>query len=188
MVPNQYRSRRIKTTEYKIIFYNRRTNFGGETMERQEQLLSALLIEMQYLRNELREVKSLLGERESVVAETAAPNKAITLDNKISLLLYELQIHSNLKGYFYIREAVKMLMNDSTIVGGGFGNALYPVLAKQFAVSPQNVERAIRHAIEVSYREGSSHPMYKYFPDNRPTVTQFLTGIAEKFKLEESAA
>ena len=83
---------------------------------------------------------------------------------KISLtkLLHELGVPSHIKGYQYIREGILILYNNPNIVGG-ITKELYPEIASRFNTSVSRVERAIRHAIEVSWNRGNLDLMEEVF-------------------------
>ena len=114
-------------------------------------------------------------------------------DLKISItrILHELGIPSHIKGYQYIREAIDIIYNNPDVIGG-ITKELYPELAKKFDTTVSRVERAIRHAIEVSWNRGSWDLMEEIFGHSvdidkaKPTNSEFIVTIADKLKLESS--
>lgn len=114
-------------------------------------------------------------------------------DLKISIthVLHELGIPSHIKGYQYIREAIDIIYNNPDIIGG-ITKELYPELALKFNTTVSRVERAIRHAIEVSWNRGSWDLMEEIFGHSvdidkaKPTNSEFIVTIADKLKLEAS--
>ncbi len=68
----------------------------------------------------------------------------------ITKILHELGIPSHIKGYQYIREGVGIIFEKPETIGG-ITKELYPELAQKFDTTVSRVERAIRHAIEVSW-------------------------------------
>lgn len=112
-------------------------------------------------------------------------------DLKISLtkLLHELGMPSHIKGYEYIREGIILLYNDPSIIGG-ITKELYPEIAEKFNTSVSRVERAIRHAIEVSWNRGNLDLMEEVFGHSvdydraKPTNSEFIVTVADKLKLE----
>jgi two-component system response regulator (stage 0 sporulation protein A) len=115
-------------------------------------------------------------------------------DNKdvkqeLSKLLHELGIPSNIKGYEYLREAIINLYNAKNI--SGITKELYPDIASKYDTSPTKVERAIRHAIEVSSNRGDIKLMDEIFghsvdmEKSKPTNSEFIVTIADKLKLEK---
>ena len=110
---------------------------------------------------------------------------------KINLtkLLHELGVPSHIKGYEYIREGIMLLYNDPSIIGG-ITKELYPEIAEKYHTSVSRVERAIRHAIEVSWNRGNLDLMEEVFGHSvdydkaKPTNSEFIVTVADKLKLE----
>jgi len=108
---------------------------------------------------------------------------------KISNLLHALGIPSNIKGYQFIRSAIAMVYENPKLVGG-ITKELYPDLSVKFNTSIQRVERAIRHAIEVSWQRGDIDLMDEIFGHSvdidrsKPTNSEFIVTIADKLRLE----
>lgn len=75
------------------------------------------------------------------------------LQVSITKILHELGIPSHIKGYQYIREGVSIIFERPETIGG-ITKELYPELASKFDTTVSRVERAIRHAIEVSWNRG----------------------------------
>ena len=123
--------------------------------------------------------------------ETNNKNTLIEKDLKISItkLLHELGMPSHIKGYEYIREGILILYDNPEIVGG-ITKELYPEIASKFNTSVSRVERAIRHAIEVSWNRGNLDLMEEIFGHSvdydraKPTNSEFIVTVADKLKLE----
>ena len=78
---------------------------------------------------------------------------AKTLDEKITEVFLSVGIPAHIKGYHYLREAIRMVFYNPELIGR-ITKELYPGIARKFDTSPSKVERAIRHAIEVSWTRG----------------------------------
>ena len=67
---------------------------------------------------------------------------------------------------------------------------LYPEIASRFDTSVSRVERAIRHAIEISWSRGDIKLMDELFgfsvsvERSKPTNSEFISTIAERIKLD----
>ena len=111
------------------------------------------------------------------------------LQISISKMLHELGMPSHIKGYQYIREAISMVYDNPDIVGG-ITKELYPELATKFDTTVSRVERAIRHAIEVSWNRGDWDLMEEIFGHSvdidkaKPTNSEFIVTVADKLRLE----
>ena len=80
----------------------------------------------------------------------------------ITKILHELGIPSHIKGYQYIREGVGIIFEKPETIGG-ITKELYPELAQKFDTTVSRVERAIRHAIEISWNRGDIKFMEELF-------------------------
>ncbi len=111
------------------------------------------------------------------------------LQISISRILHELGMPSHIKGYQYVREAITLVYNNPEIVGG-ITKELYPELATKFDTTVSRVERAIRHAIEVSWNRGDWDLMENVFGHSvdidkaKPTNSEFIVTVADKLRLE----
>lgn len=109
----------------------------------------------------------------------------------VTKLLHELGVPSHIKGYQYIRDSILILYDNPDIIGG-ITKELYPEIANRFNTSVSRVERAIRHAIEVSWNRGNIDLMEEIFGHSvdydkaKPTNSEFIVTVADKLKLEYS--
>ena len=112
------------------------------------------------------------------------------LQISITRMLHELGMPSHTKGYQYIREGITMIFNDPSLIGG-ITKELYPDLATKFDTTVSRVERAIRHAIEVSWNRGDYELMEEVFGHSvdfdraRPTNSEFIATIADKLRIDK---
>ncbi len=111
------------------------------------------------------------------------------LQISVTRVLHELGIPSHIKGYQYIREAVSIVYNKPEVIGA-ITKELYPELAIKFDTTVSRVERAIRHAIEVSWNRAKWELMEEIFGNSvdidkaKPTNSEFIVTIADKMQLE----
>lgn len=111
------------------------------------------------------------------------------LQISITKILHELGIPSHIKGYQYIREGIGIIFERPETIGG-ITKELYPELASKFDTTVSRVERAIRHAIEVSWNRGNWALMEEIFGHSvdidkaKPTNSEFIVTIADKLRLE----
>ena len=112
-----------------------------------------------------------------------------SLQLSISKILHELGIPSHIKGYQYIREGISIIFEHPETIGG-ITKELYPELANHFETTVSRVERAIRHAIEVSWNRGNWSLMEEIFGHSvdidraKPTNSEFIVTIADKLRLD----
>ena len=115
------------------------------------------------------------------------------LENIISRKLIGLGIPTRLKGYKYILAAIEQVLEDETSLEG-VTKILYPDVAKKYNSTPQRVEKAIRHAIEVAWGRGQADVVESIFgytvsaSKGKPTNSEFIAMIADKLRLELKTA
>ena len=111
------------------------------------------------------------------------------LEISVTKLLHGLGVPSHIKGYQYIREGV-ILMYEKPDIVGAITKELYPEIANRFDTTVSRVERAIRHAIEVSWNRGNWDFMEEVFGHSvdidkaKPTNSEFIVTLADKLRLE----
>jgi len=111
------------------------------------------------------------------------------LQISITKILHELGIPSHIKGYQYIRDGIGIIFERPETIGG-ITKELYPELANKYDTTVSRVERAIRHAIEVSWNRGDWDLMEEIFGHSvdidkaKPTNSEFIVTIADKLRLE----
>ena len=113
-----------------------------------------------------------------------------SLEKKISLLLHKIGIPSSIKGYVYLRESIRKIYYSDDGYLGAITKRLYPEVAKKYMTTSSRVERAIRHAIEVSISRGDINTISKIFGatisrfKDKPTNAEFISIFAEYLKIE----
>jgi len=113
------------------------------------------------------------------------------LKQAITTLLHSLGIPSHIKGYRYIREGIDLMYNKPSMLGA-ITKELYPEIAERYDTTTSRVERAIRHAIEVSWTRGDYELMEDIFGHSvdydraKPTNSEFIATLADKLRLERS--
>ena len=111
------------------------------------------------------------------------------LQISVTKILHELGVPSHIKGYQYIREGVMLIYDNPSFIGG-ITKELYPDIAKTFSTTVSRVERAIRHAIEVSWNRGNWDLMEEIFGHSvdidkaKPTNSEFIVTVADKLRLD----
>ena len=118
-----------------------------------------------------------------------APSRDAKLQLSITKMLHSLGVPSHIKGYEYIRESIYLMYNNPSLLGA-ITKELYPEVAVKYDTTTSRVERAIRHAIEVSWSRGDYDLMEDIFGHSvdydraKPTNSEFIATVADKLKLE----
>jgi two-component system response regulator (stage 0 sporulation protein A) len=117
---------------------------------------------------------------------------ARSLEEEISSIFLTIGIPAHIKGYQFLREAVKMVVDDTELINS-ITKGLYPGVASRFNTTASKVERAIRHAIEVAWTRGRIENINTIFgysiysKNDKPTNGEFIALLADKMQIERSA-
>ena len=142
-------------------------------------------------------IHNLYKDKSNIKTQASSNIKFIenidNIDTKITNIIHEIGIPAHIKGYSFLRDAIKMVIEDVSLLNG-VTKELYPTIAKKYNTTPSRVERAMRHAIEVTWSKGNSNIMKQLFLYNintnksKPTNSEFIAVIADKLRLELSLA
>lgn len=133
----------------------------------------------------------LLLKIESVLRHSRTTAAGAATDRKISDIFMTVGIPAHIKGYYFLREAIKMAIDCPDIINS-ITKRLYPDVARRFDTSPSKVERAIRHAIEVAWNKGKIENINSLFgvkiysSTEKPTNGEFIALVADKMLLERN--
>ena len=135
----------------------------------------------------LERIEDLYAKK--VVASSSEKIKNRNLEEKISNIFITVGIPAHIKGYQFLREAIKMAIDTPEIINS-ITKKLYPSIAEKFDTSASKVERAIRHAIEVAWNRGkieninSLFGLKVYSSNEKPTNGEFIALVADKMIIE----
>jgi two-component system response regulator (stage 0 sporulation protein A) len=115
-----------------------------------------------------------------------------SLDEQIAAIILALGIPAHIKGYQYLREAIKIVVEDSSRIKR-ITKDLYPSIALTYSTTATRVERAIRHAIEIAWNNGKitninlMFGVTVYTGSDRPTNSELIALISDRINLERGA-
>lgn len=133
-----------------------------------------------------KRVKDILNDN-PIQDKKTFTNKEI--EEKITNIFITVGIPAHIKGYQFLREAIKLSMGNPEIINS-ITKKLYPTIAEKFETSASKVERAIRHAIEVAWNRGkieninSVFGLTVYSNNEKPTNGEFIALVADKMLLD----
>ena len=113
-------------------------------------------------------------------------------DEAVTNLFLSIGIPAHIKGYAYLREAVKMVLLQRDLLSR-ITKELYPGIARRFETTPSKVERAMRHAIEVAWNRGRLDAVNRLYgckvfsQEDKPTNGEFIAMVADKIGMAKSA-
>ena len=114
-----------------------------------------------------------------------------SLEKQVTAVIQSIGVPAHIKGYQYLREAIQMTIEDRE-TNSAITKVLYPTIAKKYQTTPSRVERAIRHAIEVTFSRGPVEPkeeMFGYtigYGKGKPTNSEFIALIADRIRLQNN--
>ena len=114
-----------------------------------------------------------------------------SLEKQVTAVIQSIGVPAHIKGYQYVREAIQMTIEDRE-TNSAITKVLYPTIAKKYQTTPSRVERAIRHAIEVTFSRGPVEPkeeMFGYtigYGKGKPTNSEFIALIADRIRLQNN--
>ena len=138
------------------------------------------------LANSLQETKS---EEQSYQTKEAEKSVTGIAEKDITDFIVYIGIPAHLKGYNYIRAAVKYVLENSK---DSLSNCVYPAVAEEFHTTPSRVERAIRHAVRVTWNRRDAEVLKENFGSTinpkkgRPTNREFIATVVDLLKRKSS--
>ena len=141
---------------------------------------------------QLRQIRDMRCARQAHESPFAATGRQVNLESMVTSIIHEIGVPAHIKGYQYLREAIKIAVNDMDVINA-VTKVLYPQIAKTFSTTPSRVERAIRHAIEVAWDRGDLETLQRFFgytvsnTKGKPTNSEFIALIADRLQLQLKA-
>ncbi|MBR2924312.1 MAG: sporulation transcription factor Spo0A [Clostridia bacterium] len=169
-----------------------RDDFVLRAIERGANFFLVKPYEPQHLLSHIRQVCGAAQPATGLLNPAAGASRVQTLDERLGSLFLTIGIPAHIKGYSYLRQAVKMVIERPDLMSR-ITKELYPGIAKHFGTSASKVERAIRHAIEVAWNRGRIETLNSAFgcrvctPEDKPTNGEFIAMLADKLSMERSA-
>ncbi len=103
---------------------------------------------------------------------------------RISFYFGRIGVPPHYKGYRYLTEAVLLVCTDNSWLTG-VTKHLYPEVGRRFSTSAGQVERAIRHALEMTWEKGNITEIERLFHysaeigKGKPTNSSFIAKMAD---------
>ena len=103
---------------------------------------------------------------------------------------FGLGVPASLMGFKYLREAIEMVLEDESVLHKGITKHMYPTIARNNHTTPSRVERAMRHAVEVSFLRCDYETLERNFgnciksKDGKLANSEFIACVAEVLRIE----
>lgn len=127
-------------------------------------------------------------------ALTPPPRKAIAPQPPIADVgsaLLSIGVPAHVKGFLYLREAIRLVDEDARLLGRLTGS-LYPAIAQRFEATTGNVERAMRHAVELAWQRTTQEKLDAVFGpgvasvDTRPSTGELIALVINWKRTQEA--
>jgi two-component system response regulator (stage 0 sporulation protein A) len=131
----------------------------------------------------------VMEDYNSLMPKAKNPSEQRAFEQKITNIFISVGIPAHIKGYQFLREAIKLCAANPAIINS-ITKQLYPSIAERFQTSASKVERAIRHAIEVAWNRGRIESINNMFgfkvygQNDKPTNGEFIALIADRMLIE----
>lgn len=112
----------------------------------------------------------------------------LSLEIKVKDILHRLGTPANIKGYQFLTDAIVLAVRDRDALES-ITKIIYPDVAKMHKTTPSRVERAIRHAIEVTWDRGDIDVLTEVFGNTissnkgKPTNGEFIALISDRIRM-----
>ena len=154
-------------------------------------------IEKENVKNIARDLRKLAENLETMIAdkedtaktfkerEKIINDKVEVTNEDVGNILKELGIAPSIRGYAYVKEAILYVLSQDNQLSLLMTKDIYPMVAKAYNTTPQRTERAIRHAVEMSWSRGNQEILEKYFysctsPNaGKPTNSEFIYTVVD---------
>lgn len=109
---------------------------------------------------------------------------------KVTGLLHRMGVPAHLKGYYYLRSAIMISLQENNTVSS-VTKLLYPKIAKEYFTTEQKVERGIRNAIEVAWKHGNPDFFEEEFGyssvagRDRPSNSECIARVVDHIRMED---
>ncbi len=108
------------------------------------------------------------------------------LESQIAAGIRAIGVPAHLKGYYYLRDAIRIYAQSESPVELSITNDIYPTVAKLYNTRPPLVEHAMRNAIEIAWTRGNLDTIHEYFGytindyKGKPSNLEFVAMMAQR--------
>lgn len=117
------------------------------------------------------------------------PTPIEILNQKISEYLLAVGVPVHLKGYYYLRDAIRLYALSKSPVDINITTDIYPKVADLYQTRSMLVEHAMRNAIEIAWTRGNLDAIISLFGytvndhKGKPSNLEFVAMIAERVRM-----
>lgn len=121
-------------------------------------------------------------------SEVPIEEKAPDFQRQITKMIHDIGVPANIKGYRYLREAIKLAAEDLDRINN-MTECIYKPIALTDNSTPKRVRAAIMRAIEIAWDRGDLDMLQSFFgytvsnTKGKPTNSEFIALLADKLGL-----
>ena len=121
-------------------------------------------------------------------SEVPIEERVPDLQQQITKMIHDIGVPANIKGYRYLREAVKLAAEDLDRINN-MTECIYKPIALADNSTPKRVRTAIMRAIEIAWDRGDLDTLQSFFGytvsniKGKPTNCEFIAILADKLSL-----
>lgn len=125
-------------------------------------------------------------------SEVPIEEKVPDLQQQITKMIHDIGVPANIKGYRYLREAIKLAVEDFDRINN-MTELIYKPIALADNSTPKRVRTAITRAVEIAWDRGDLDTLQNFFgytvsnTKGKPTNSEFIALLADKLSLWMSA-
>lgn len=107
---------------------------------------------------------------------------------QITKMIHDIGVPANIKGYRYLREAIKLAVEDMDRINN-MTECIYKPIALTDNSTPKRVQNAIIRAIDIAWDRGDLDTLQSFFgytvsnTKGKPTNSEFIALLADKLSL-----
>lgn len=111
--------------------------------------------------------------------------KLPALNQQITKMIHDIGVPANIKGYRYLREAIKLAVEDFDRINN-MTELIYKPIALVDNSTPKRVRTAITRAVEIAWDRGDLDTLQSFFgytvsnTKGKPTNSEFIAILADK--------
>ncbi|MBU3215382.1 sporulation transcription factor Spo0A [Clostridium estertheticum] len=147
------------------------------------------------LKNIITNIDNVKTNTESEINKESKINKEQknNLNSQITNIINEIGVPTNIKGYMYLKEAINILVTDNEL-SSSVTKELYPLVGKKFNTTAGRVERAMNHAIDVTWSTRKATNINKIFgytisyKKGKPANSEFIAMVADKLRRQNEVS
>ena len=134
-----------------------------------------------------RQRKQISRQAEGMLMDPAVTTYVRSTEESVTNLLLATGVPPHIKGYQYLRDCI-MIVSENKESINSVTKILYPAVARMNSTTTKSVERAVRHAIDITFRHEHTPVLDDLFGyvhasgKDKPTSAEFIAVLADRIR------